>query len=60
MYDIGGDAASPLQFFVTDSTKHFLRAALYFNTEPNADSLAPVVEYTKQDIDRLLESFQWK
>ena len=60
VYDIGGDAASPLQFFVTDSTKHFLRAALYFNTEPNADSLAPVIEYTKQDINRLLETFQWK
>ena len=49
LYDIGGDAASSIQFFMTDSTHHFLRGALYFNVIPNSDSLAPVVQYLKKD-----------
>jgi gliding motility-associated lipoprotein GldD len=60
LYDIGGDAASSIQFFMTDSSKHFLRGALYFNTLPNSDSLAPVIEYVKKDIDRMLSTLQWK
>jgi gliding motility-associated lipoprotein GldD len=60
IYDIAGDAASPVQFFVTDSTKNFLRGALYFNVEPNSDSLAPVVNYTKKDIEHLIGSIRWK
>ena len=60
IYNIGGDAASPLQFFVTDSTKHFLRGAVYFNVAPNADSIAPVVAYVQKDIQHLLQSLKWK
>jgi gliding motility-associated lipoprotein GldD len=56
----GSGAASPFQFFVTDSTNHFLRGALYFNIPPNNDSLAPVIEYIIEDIDHLLETFEWK
>ena len=59
-YDIGGDAASPTQFFITDSTKHFLRGSLYFNAPPNADSIAPVVKYIKEDLLHLLETVKWK
>jgi gliding motility-associated lipoprotein GldD len=59
-YDIGGDAASPTQFFVTDSAKHFLRGSLYFNAAPNSDSLAPVVKYIKEDMLHLLETVKWK
>ncbi len=60
LYDIRGNAASPLQFAVTDSTKHFLRGALYFNTAPNKDSLAPVVAFIRSDIMELMESIIWK
>jgi gliding motility-associated lipoprotein GldD len=59
-YDIEGNAASSIQFFVTDSTNNFLRGALYFYAEPQADSIAPVLEFVKKDIMVMLESFKWK
>jgi gliding motility-associated lipoprotein GldD len=61
VYDIKGTgAASPYQFYVTDSTNNFLRGALYFNALPNNDSLAPVIEFIKQDISHMLETTRWK
>ena len=51
---------SPVQFFLTDSTQHFFRAALYYNNVPNADSLAPVNEVIRRDIHHLIESFRWQ
>ncbi|MEP7263961.1 MAG: gliding motility lipoprotein GldD [Bacteroidota bacterium] len=60
LYSIGGDAASSVQFYMSDSSKHFLRGALYFNSAPNSDSLAPVIQYIKKDIDRMLATLQWK
>ncbi|OQY02043.1 MAG: gliding motility lipoprotein GldD [Bacteroidetes bacterium 4572_117] len=60
LYEIKGNAASPYQFFVTDSSKHFLRGALYFNVYPNKDSLAPVFKFIKKDIIHLMESVEWK
>ena len=59
LYEIGGDAASPIQFFVTDSTNHFLRGALYFNSAPNADSLAPAIKYAKEDIMKIIITLKW-
>ena len=59
-YDIKGNAASSLQFFLTDSTTHFLRGSLYFNVQPDKDSLAPVISFFKEDIIHLIESFKWK
>jgi gliding motility-associated lipoprotein GldD len=60
LYDIKGNAASSLQFYLTDSLNHFLRGSLYFNVEPDKDSLAPVIAYFKEDIVHLFESFEWK
>ena len=60
LYDISGDAASAVQFFVTDSTNHFLRGSLYFSVRPNQDSLAPVISFFREDIIHLIESFRWK
>ncbi|MCK5823009.1 MAG: gliding motility lipoprotein GldD [Bacteroidales bacterium] len=60
LYDIKGNTASNVQFFLTDSTKHFLRGALYFNTRPNKDSLAPVIKFIKTDIFKLIETFEWE
>lgn len=60
-YEImGSEAASPYQFYLTDSTQHFLRGALYFNFSPNNDSLKPVIEFIKEDMERLIESFEWQ
>jgi len=59
LYEIEGNAASSIQFFLTDSVEHYLRGALYFNTEPNKDSLAPVVDFVKKDINVLIESLEW-
>ncbi|MFN9597020.1 MAG: gliding motility lipoprotein GldD [Bacteroidota bacterium] len=60
LYDIGGSAASPIQFFVTDSANHFLRGALYFNVAPQPDSLAPVIKFLRDDIVTLMETVEWK
>ncbi len=59
-YAIEGNAASQLQFFLTDSTKNYFRAALYFNVEPNPDSLKPVINYIHQDMKKIIETFEWK
>jgi gliding motility-associated lipoprotein GldD len=60
LYDIKGDAASNTQFYLTDSTKNFLRGALYFEVHPNKDSLAPVLTFINKDIEHLIETFEWK
>ncbi|WP_426431643.1 gliding motility lipoprotein GldD [Winogradskyella sp. HB-48] len=60
LYEVGGDAASQSQFYVTDSTKHFLSGSLYFYAKPNYDSIYPASEYLKKDIKRLMESIKWK
>jgi len=60
IYDIQGNAASSFQFFITDSTNHFMRGALYFNAVPNTDSIAPVVEFIKKDIYHFINTFEWK
>lgn len=58
-YSVTGDAASAYQFYATDSAKHFLRGALYFDTAPNADSLQPLNEFLKEDINHMLKTLEW-
>ncbi|MEE4198906.1 MAG: gliding motility lipoprotein GldD [Bacteroidales bacterium] len=60
VYEIAGNAASSIQFFLTDSTDHYLRGALYFNAEPEKDSLAPLINFVREDIIVLIESLEWK
>ncbi|HLP20339.1 MAG TPA: hypothetical protein VK174_08560 [Chitinophagales bacterium] len=60
LYDLGGDAASNVQFFLTDSNKHFIRGALYFYSQPNADSIAPVLDFVKQDLEQMIKTFEWR
>lgn len=61
VYDItGSGVASTYQFCVTDSTTNFLRGALYFNVMPNNDSLSPVIDFIKADIDHFIESLRWR
>jgi gliding motility-associated lipoprotein GldD len=59
VFDLSGEVASPLQFFATDSNQYFLRGALYFNNRPNADSIAPVLTYIREDVIHLLNSLVW-
>jgi gliding motility-associated lipoprotein GldD len=59
-FSLEGPSASPFQFFLTDSTRHFLRGSLYFNTRPNPDSLAPIVNFVKKDIVRIMETLRWE
>ncbi len=59
LYELQGNTASPLQFYITDSTKHFLRGSLYFNVLPQSDSLAPVIEHTREDILHLIKTLNW-
>ena len=60
IFRVGGDAATPLQFFMTDSARHFVRGALYFEATPNADSLRPAVDFVSRDIGNLVRTFRWK
>jgi gliding motility-associated lipoprotein GldD len=59
-YTIEGNAASSAQFFLTDSTHHYLRGALYFNSEPRLDSIQPVLNFIKKDVDVMIKTFKWK
>lgn len=60
LYVIDGNAASNLQFYMTDSVNHFLRGALYFNSAPNFDSIQPVREMIERDVVHLIESLEWR
>jgi len=60
VYQIEGNAASAYQFHLTDSNNHFLRGSLYFNNIPNQDSIQPVLDFVKEDITQLFETFEWK
>ena len=60
LYDLKGNVATAVQFYMTDSSKHFLRGALYFQATPNADSLEPVVNYFREDIITLIETLKWE
>ena len=59
IYLIEGNSASPLQFYLTDSTKHFLRGALYIREVPNIDSIRPVINFLTPDIIHLIETTEW-
>ncbi len=61
LYQIKGrEAASPIQFFATDSLHHFLRGALYFKVTPNNDSLAPVIDFLEEDIRHIFRTLKWQ
>ncbi|MFM7193657.1 MAG: gliding motility lipoprotein GldD [Bacteroidota bacterium] len=58
--EVSGEVPSQFQFTITDSTRHFLRGAVYFFTKVNNDSLAPAIDYVKRDALHLINSLQWK
>ncbi|MEK6153203.1 gliding motility lipoprotein GldD [Flavobacteriaceae bacterium 3-367] len=59
-YEVSGNAASQSQFYVTDSTRHFVTGSLYFYARPNYDSIYPAAVYLQRDIRKIMESLRWK
>ena len=59
-YQVGGNAATNAQFYVTDSTKNFVTASMYFYSKPNFDSILPAADYIKNDMKKIIESIKWK
>jgi gliding motility-associated lipoprotein GldD len=60
LFKVGGNAASPIQFFLSDTSKHFLRGALYYDAQPNADSTRPITEFIMKDLQQLFNTLEWK
>ncbi|MEO8590217.1 MAG: hypothetical protein ABI432_12665 [Flavobacteriales bacterium] len=60
LFDVEGNVASPMVFYLTDSTDNFLYGALYFDTRPNADSLAPVTDRIREDIRHMAATLRWR
>jgi gliding motility-associated lipoprotein GldD len=59
-YQVGGNAATNSQFYVTDSLKHFITGSVYFYAKPNFDSIMPAASYIKNDMQTLVETLEWK
>ena len=59
IYRIHGEVASNIQFIITDSVNHFFRGSLYIMSKPNADSLAPIIDFTQKDIEHIANSIRW-
>lgn len=60
LFKMEGPVATPFQFFITDSSRHFLRAALYIQAQARPDSLQPVYEFLEKDMNRMIETFSWQ
>ena len=60
IFDIKGPAATPLEFYLTDSKNHFIRGSLYLNTQIQPDSLAPIYQFLKEDAVQIINTFTWK
>ena len=59
LYELKGNTATAVQFYATDSIRNYLRGSLYFSAQPDADSLAPVIEFFREDIIHLIETLKW-
>lgn len=60
IFEIQGPVATPIQFFLTDSTNHFFRGSLYFKSQVNRDSIAPAYNFLKDDVMNAIDQFKWK
>lgn len=59
VFAIEGPAATPFQFYLTDQKQHFFRASLYFDTKVRPDSIAPIYEFVREDLMKIIETFEW-
>ncbi|MFS4415826.1 gliding motility lipoprotein GldD [Maribacter sp. 2307ULW6-5] len=60
LFVVEGNAASQSQFFVTDSTEHFMTGAIYFESRPNYDSILPAATYLENDVRNIIETLEWR
>lgn len=60
IFEIKGPVASPYQFFITDSVRHFIRGSLYINDVVNPDSTKIIIDFLREDIEKMIESFTWR
>lgn len=58
-FSLGGEVATNMQYVLTDTTQHFFRASLYFNSKVRPDSIRPIFDFVKKDVDEMIESFEW-
>ena len=59
IFEMSGEVATPVHFFLTDSIQHYFRASVYFYNQVNPDSMAPVHEFIKEDVAKMIETFEW-
>ncbi len=59
-YEVTGNAASQSQFYLTDSTRHFIVGSIYFKVKPNYDSILPAANYLRNDMKHLMETIRWR
>jgi gliding motility-associated lipoprotein GldD len=60
IYELTGETATGMNFYVTDTVRHFLRGALYFNAKTIPDSIAPALEFAKDDVRMLIGTLRWR
>ena len=60
LYEVGGNVATNIQFYLSDKEKHYIRGSLYFNSTPNIDSVQPIVDFIRKDMMHIFETFEWK
>ncbi len=58
--ELSGEVPSHYQFYLTDTSRHYLRGALYLMEPTLNDSLTPVVDFMKEECRHLLETLNWK
>jgi gliding motility-associated lipoprotein GldD len=59
LFELFGTVGVPAQILYTDST-HLVLASFYFDTAVRNDSLAPVIDFMKEDLVHMAESIVWK
>ncbi len=60
LISLEGEVPTHFQFYVTDTSQHYLRGAVYLKYATLNDSLTPVVDYLRADCLRILETLTWK
>jgi len=60
IFEMAGEVATPVQFFLTDSTQHYLRGSVYFYSQVDPDSMSVVYDYVKEDVAKMIETFEWE
>ncbi len=60
LFELKGNVATNYQFYLTDSTENFLRGEVLLNCVPNYDSLRNVLAYIKEDLEVMMNTFEWK